>query len=274
MKWRFFKVFSLALLAVFFAFGAMAGQKDGGGGSKNIPMKAVFSGRLGDKITSDGKGAYIHQGTKSGMNSLLISKQVPWMMGSFSMTVYATTGRHMNLLFNAPVDFPPAEPLPAGCGYPYFLYDPYSLDTPVETARFHLQTFWKCQVIQHDTYTEFIRATPTQDQTILDLTAMRPGETFGVSVEMIEFVAPESTDGFGLLGYPRGAGYLLVTATDWNGDGVMDWILKTISGQLVIKHYGRADDDLPNGDHFRMSSGSFCYCGTFWMPFELKITRK
>ena len=50
MSRQFFKIFSLALLAVVVVWGTMAGQK--GGGTKEIPMKAVFSGRLGDKITS------------------------------------------------------------------------------------------------------------------------------------------------------------------------------------------------------------------------------
>jgi hypothetical protein len=280
MSRQFFKIFSLALLAVIVVVGSVAGQKGGGGGTKDIPMKAVFSD--GFKITGDSDLLYVHQGTGPGMNSLVIFQIGGWLKGAFEMVIHSNSGRYVNLLFDNAVDFPPTDPLPAGCGYPYFLYPPYSRTEPVETTQFRLGTIWKCQWIPHDGWTELIRSTTRKDATILDLTTMRMGETVGVSFEMAEFrvkddpLTPgydESVDGFGLSGYPHGAGYLLVTATDWDNNKIMDWTLKTISGRLVVKEYDRTAD-LPYGDCFKLNSGSLCYCGAFSMPFELKIARK
>jgi hypothetical protein len=280
MSRQFFKIFSLALLAVVVVLGAMAAQKGGGGGgTKDIPMKAVLSGGL-NKITGDPGGFYVHQGTKSGMNSLLIT-QTGAFPGYFAMVIYANSGRYVNLLFDTLL-YSPTEPLPVGCGYPYFLYPPYSPNDPVETTLFSLRTVWKCQYIPHDGWTELIRSTPTLDPTILNLATMRMGDTVGVSFEMAQFRVNddpetpgynESEDGYGLTSYPHGAGYLLVTATDWDGNGVMDWILRTISGRLVVVEHDRTAD-LPHGDCFKLTSGAFCEIGSFWLPFELKIARK
>jgi hypothetical protein len=284
MSRQFFKIFSLTLLAVFVVLGTTAGQKGGGdSGSKDIPMKAIFSD--GFKITSDDSSIpYVNQGNKPGMNYVVIGS--PNTSGHFVMAIYANTGRYVNMLFDNLL-IEPEEPLPGGCGYPYFLYPPYSRSDLVATTYFFLRTFWKCQYIPHvepdgTTWTEFIRSTTSKDATILNLTKMVMGETVGVSFEMARFRVnddqqtpgyDESQDLYGLTSYPTGAGYLLVTATDWDGNGVMDWILRTISGKLVVVAHDRTDV-LPQGDCFRLTSGWPCECGSFGLPFELRIARK
>jgi len=273
---QFFKIFSLALLAVVIGLGAMAiPTLSGGGGGSNadIPMQAVFSD--GFKITSDNSIVpYVNRGNKPGMNYVVIGS--PNTSGHFVMAIYSNTGRYVNLLFATPCS--PEETPAGGCPDAYFLDSPNDL---VPTTYFSLRTVWKCQYIPHDGWTEFIRSTTKRDATILNLTKMTPGETVGVSFEMAKFRVndnpltsgyDESQDLYGLTSYPTGAGYLLVTAGDWDGDGVMDWILRTISGRLVVKEHDRTTD-LPQGDCFRLTGGWPCEYGSFRLPFELKIAR-
>jgi hypothetical protein len=264
-----------------------AALTSGGAPAKDIPMMALFSERVGDKITGDGGGFYFHQGTTLDVNNVSISGRE----GNFVMVVRASSGRYVNLDFGARVT-PPEGPNLAECAKAYFLATP---EIKVQTVYWLLRTYWKCKYITHDepdgtTWTELIRSTTRRDQTMLNLTTMSPGETVAVSVEGWRFRAPddtatelpidESLDGYLMTGVqwdpdaPGSAGYLLVTATDWTGDGVTDWILRTIPGKIVIKSYDHADDILPNGDAFHMTCGYPCEYGGFQMPFELKIARK
>jgi len=263
-----------------------AAVTSGGAPAKDIPMMALFTERAGDKITGDGGGFYVHQGTSLDVNNVSISGRD----GYFVMVVRASSERSVNLNFNAQITQDAVNP--AECAKAYFLATP---EIQVQTVYWSLRTFWKCRYIPHvepdgTTWTELIRSTTRRDQTFLNLTTMRPGETVAVSVEGWRFRPPddsatelpidESVDSYLMTGVqsdpdaPGSAGYLLVTATDWTGDGVMDWILQTIPGKIVIKQYDRADDVLPNGDAFHMTCGYPCEYGGFQMPFELRITRK
>lgn len=254
--------------------------------AKDIPMIAFFSADPSNKIFGDSSMPYVHQGTTLGVNNLTISGRE----GYFVMAIYANSGRYANLLFDTRRTFPDVTN-PVECANAYFLDTPV---IPVQTTYWFLRTYWRCRYIPHEepdgtTWTELIRSTTRKDATILNLKAMVPGETVGVSVEMMKFrprdsgLTPgydESQDLYGLTGKqldpeaPGSAAYLLVTATDWNGDGVMDWILRTIPGKVVIKQYGRADDVLPHGDGFLMTCGYPCEYGSFSLPFELKIAKK
>jgi hypothetical protein len=270
----------LALLAAIFVLGAMAiptpaGGGGGGGSNADIPMKALFSDGSSFKITSDDSNVpYVNQGSKPGVNYVVISG--PSTSGNFVMAIYTNTGRYANMLFDTLMH---GESPAAGCPDAYFLDSP---DAIVPTTYFFLRTYWKCQYIPHDGWTEFIRSTTKRDATILNLTKMTPGETVGVSFEMARFRVnddpntlgyDESQDLYGLTSYPTGAGYLLVTSGDWDGDGIMDWTLKTISGKLVVEEYDRTTT-LPDGDCFRLTGGWPCEYGSFRLPFELKIARK
>lgn len=266
---------------------AGAAAMSGGAPARDIPVSALFSERVGDKVTGDGGGYYVHQGTSLDVNNISISGKD----GCFVMVVRASSGRFVDLDFGARVT-PPEAVNPPECAPANFLASP---ETPVRSFYWYLRTYWKCRYISHlepdgTIWTELIRSTTRKDQALLNLTTMKPGETVGVSVEGWRFQPPddpatplplnESADSYLMTGVqsdpdaPGSAGYLLVTATDWNGDGVLDWILRTIPGKIVIKQYDRADDILPNGDAFRMTCGYPCEYGGFQMPFELKITKK
>ena len=235
-----------------------------------IPMMALLTGDSGYRITGDG-GPYTHQGTATDLNNLTIEND-----GHFIMVVRAITGRWVNLLFNAQCTS--HEPNIEDCADPDFLL---SADA-VQTTYWSLRTYWKCRYISHadeaEPWTELIRSTTRKDATILNLKAMTPGETVGVSVEMMTFKVDGSDDLYGLTGQPLNpvdpgsAAYLLVTATDWDGDGAMDWILRSIPGKLVIKSYDRTDI-LPDGDCFRLTCGYPCEYGSFKLPVELKIAK-
>ena len=283
------RTLNIVLWGTFIAvvLGGGAAVMSGGPPVKDIPITALFSERVGDKITADGGGFYVHQGTSLDVNNISITASD----GHFLMVVRASSGRYVNLDFGTRVT-PPEGPNPAECAKAYFLATP---ETKVQTVYWLLRTYWKCKYIPHiepdgTTWTELIRSTTRKDQTTLNLTTMKPGETVAVSVEGWRFRAPddtanelpidESLDIYLMTGVqwdpdaPGSAGYLLVTATDWTGDGVMDWILRTIPGKIVIKSYDHADDILPNGDAFHMTCGYPCEYGGFQMPFELRITRK
>jgi hypothetical protein len=270
MKGRFFMIFTLVLLAVVIAFGTMAAQKGGGDTGKDIPMIAFLSVGQPNKIYGDSFVPYVHQGTRVNQNYVMMGGKD----GYFAMTVRAATGRYVNLLFDAFM-YPPENPNPGDCIYPYFLSSPA---VPVQTESFSMRTVYKCLFsVKEDSegpYTEFIRSTSTMAQSILDLRKIPMGETIGATFEMIKFKAPNSTDIYSLSGYPLGAGYVLVTATDWDGNGVMDWIIRTIPGRIKILQFDRATDVLPHGDCFKLTSGWPCEDGSFLLPFELKIARK
>jgi hypothetical protein len=264
------KVVILALLVAGIA-GSGVAQKP----ARNtvIPMMASLSGETGFKITDDGLGPYVHQGTTTELNNLTIDTD-----GHFLMVVRAVSGRKLNLLFETQC-LPPADPNPDDCPNPSYLLS----STAVGTTYWMLRTYWKCRYISHagdaEPWTELIRSTTRKDSTILDLRAMAPGETVGVSVEGMRFCEAESGSECYLMtgtqwsaSAPGSAAYLLVTATDWDGDGAMDWILRTIPGKVVIKSYDRTDI-LPDGECFRLSGSYPCAYGSFKLPFELKIAK-
>jgi hypothetical protein len=269
MSREFLKAVLLAVL-VTVLIGAASGQKGGGDTGKDIPMIAILSTDPPNKILGDSSMPYVHQGTKVNQNYVMLGGKD----GYFVMTIRAATGRHVNLLFDTLL-YPPAAPNPGDCIYPYFLSSPA---VPVQTESFSMRTVHKCLYsVKEDSegpYTEFIRSTSTMPQSILDLRKIPMGETVGVSFEMIQFRAPNSTDAYALSGHPLGAGYVLVTAGDWDGNGVMDWIIRTIPGRVKILQVDRATDVLPHGDCFKLTSGWPCEDGSFGLPFELKIARK
>lgn len=275
---------SVVLWAGFVAVvvGGVAAVKSDGASAKTIPMVALFSDRAGDKITGDGGGFYVHQGTTLDANNVSIGNT-----GDFVMVVRASSGRYVDLKFDTRTAFPVAEN-PSECALAYFLDTPA---IPVQSAYWALRTYWKCRYIPHEDetgkWTELIRSTTRRDSTILNLTTMKLNETVGVSIEMMRFRAPDNPmtpsydeyqDFYGLTSQvqPGEAGsaiYLLVTATDWNGDGVMDWILRSIPGRVVIKEWDRTCE-LACGDSFSMGADWPCKYGSFGMPFELKIAKK
>lgn len=250
--------------------GAASGQKGGGDTGKDIPMIAFLSTDPPNKIFGDSSMPYVHQGTRVNQNYVMMGGKD----GYFAMTVRAATNRYVNLLFDAFMYSPP-NPNPGDCIYPYFLSSPA---VPVQAEYFSMRTVHKCLYsVKEDSegpYTEFIRSTSTMPQSLLDLRKIPMDETIGATFEMIKFKAPNSMDIYSLGGYPLGAGYVLVTATDWDGNGVMDWIIRTIPGRVKILQYDRATDVLPHGDCFMLYSGWPCEDGAFLLPFELKIARK
>ncbi len=275
--------FIRAVLMVLLVAGVVGtGVAQKGGRSVVIPMMALFSGESGVKITDDGLGPYVHQGTTTELNNLQIEGD-----GHFTMVVRSVSGRKVNLLFDTLCRLP-GTPNPDGCADPYFLLS----TTPVQTTYWSLRTYWKCRYIPHEEpdgtkWTELIRSTTRKDSTILNLKTMVKGETVGVSIEGTRFrpsdnqgtpAYDESLDFYLMTGQPLletspgSAAYLLVTATDWDGDGVMDWILRTIPGKLVVKEYDRTAV-LPDGDCFRLNSDYPCGYGSFKLPYELKIAR-
>jgi len=267
MSRRFIKA---VLLVLFVAGVAGSGVAQKPAKTVVIPMMALFTGDSGYRITGDG-GPYAHQGTATDLNNLTIEKD-----GHFIMVVRAVTGRWVNLLFNAQCTS--AEPNIEDCADPDFLL---SADA-VQTTYWSLRTYWKCRYISHadeaEPWTELIRSTTRKDATILNLKAMTPGETVGVSVEMMTFKVDESEDLYGLTGQPLpgeagSAAYLLITATDWDGDGIMDWTLRTIPGRVVIKEWDRTTV-LLNGEALRLTCGYPCEYGSFILPFELKVARQ
>jgi hypothetical protein len=278
------KLLQALLLALLVAGVVGTGVAQKGGKSVVIPMTALFSGESGVKITDDGLGPYVHQGTTTELNNVQIEGD-----GHFIMVVRTVSHRMLNLLFDTQCR-PPVDPNPVDCADPNFLLSP----TPVQTTYWMLRTYWKCRYIPHvendgTIWTELVRSTTRKDSTILNLKTMVPGETVGVSVEGMRFnpTDNESTTGYDestldnylmtgtqlLESSPGSAAYLLVTATDWDGDGVMDWILRTIPGKVVIKEWDRTDV-LPDGDCFRLTCGFPCEYGSYKLPFELKIARK
>jgi hypothetical protein len=279
MSRNLLKAVLLAVL-VTAVIGAASGQKGGGGDTgKDIPMIAILSTDPPNKIFGDSSMPYVHQGTRVTQNFVMMGGKD----GYFAMTIRAATGRRVNLLFDTFM-YPPENPNPGDCIYPYFLSSPA---VPVQTESFSMRTVHKCLYsVKEDSegpYTEFIRSTSTMPQSLLDLRKIPMGETIGVTFEMIKFRAPdfgptrdydESMDVYSLGGYPVGAGYVLVTATDWDGNGAMDWIIRTIPGRVKILQFDRATDVLPHGDCFKLLSGWPCEDGSFLMPFEVKIARK
>lgn len=290
MAQRFWKVALLALLVAPVALGTATALKSAvKPPTTDIPVLALFSDRPGDKITGDSGIPYAYQGTRPGEDYLVINKSGSFVMG---INAPAGLGRYANLEPDTQL-FPPEPEIPTGteCANASFLPSPPDVDVP--TTYWFLRTYWKCRYVPHveedgTTWTELIRSTTRRDATILNLNSMQPGETVGVSVEMMRFRVrdntktldyDESQDLYGLTGrnlpeLPGSAAYLLVTATDWNGDGIMDWILRTIPGKIVIKQYDRADDVLLYGDGFKMVGNWPCEYGTFSLPFELKIAKK
>ncbi len=268
MSRRFVKAVLLVLL-VAGVVGSGVAQKP----ARNvvIPMMALLSGESGFRITDDGFGPYVHQGTATDLNNVTIDTD-----GHFLMVVRDVSNRKLKLLFNTPC-IPPAGPNPDDCPDPSFLLS----STAVETTYWMLRTYWKCRYIPHEDpdgtkWTELIRSTTRKDSTILNLRTMAMGETVGVSVEGMRFCTAETAlDCFLMTGQqleldPGSAAYLLVTATDWDGDGAMDWILRTIQGKVVIRSYDRTDV-LLEGECFKLSGPYPCRYGSFKLPYELKI---
>jgi hypothetical protein len=240
--------------------------------SSQIPLLAFLSAEAPNKITGDG-AFYVHQGTTPGLNCIRLESD-----GSFVMTVYAASQRRVDLKFDD-LFAPPRNTNPIECAAASFLASP---EAPVPATFWSLRTYWKCRYIPHTgpdgtTWTELIRSTTRKDAKILDLRAMSLGETVGVSVEMMSFRVGNTGDPYGLTGQPLesapgSAAYLLVTATDWDGDGAMDWVLRTIPGRLEVKEWDRTAV-LPEGEAFRLTCGYPCEYGAFALPFELKIAK-
>ena len=113
----------------------------------------------------------------------------------------------------------------------------------------------------------------------LNFTTMRMGETKGVCGlgNTIRFRTKdnsatrnhdESQDEYGLVMDPQ---YYLVKATDWDGNGVLDWILTPVCGDLKVKEADGTYSDYPYGTVLRqvVSSGQrVCDHGTYWMPLS------
>jgi hypothetical protein len=288
MSRRFFKIFSLALIAVFIVLGAISAQRTtgGGGGNRDIPMIAIFSeGPISTfpegKIRNDTPNLpYVYQGSRTGQNYLVISQ--PGTTGDFRMCIHGGSGRFVKFLFNDVLQPPrPVSELPSVCLHPYFIYP--TIKVPVETTYIFISTARECQYIYHDDasnpWTELI---PMENY--LNFTTMRIGETRGVCGlgNTIRFRTKddpatrnynESQDEYGLVMDPQ---YYLVKATDWDGNNIMDWILTPICGDLKVKEADGTYSDYPYGTVLRqvVSSGQrVCDHGTYWMPFELKIAR-
>jgi len=286
MKWRFFKVFSLALLAVFVVLGATAGLNGGGGGgNQNIPLKATFSagpfgpygpyGYLEGKIRNDNEDTwYVHQGTKAGQTQILIYQ--PATQGRLYIVIYEAA-HGVNLHFDSLL-YPPLEisqlPADKDCVPPFFIYP--DIISPIQAERIRMGTTFECQYVSHtDEKGPWAELIPMTRQ-YLNFTKMRIGETKYVCGmgNTIQFKTKESIELFSLFQEPQ---YFTVKAVDFNGDGVMDWILTPfaerykavdLNGNLVDYPYG--------GVPRRVTSSAYRSCdhGTFLMPFELKITRK
>jgi hypothetical protein len=70
--------------------------------------------------------------------------------------------------------------------------------------------------------------------------------------------------------------YYLVKTGDWDGDGILDWILTPVFGDLKVSEADGTYPDYPYGTVLRQVASSgrrLCDHGTYLMPFELKIAR-
>jgi hypothetical protein len=83
----------------------------------------------------------------------------------------------------------------------------------------------------------------------------------------------ESVDLYALFQEPQ---FFEVKGTDWDGDGLLDWIITPFAEHFKVKEDDGTYTDYPYGClPRRVTSSAYRSCdhGTFWMPFELKIAR-
>jgi len=299
MSRQFFKIGALALLAVLIVWGTMAAQKTvvaaGSGGGQDIPLKATFSagsfgpygpfGYLDSKISNDLNSPYVHQGTKTGQNQILIVQ--PSVRGNLMMVVYrsAPGNRYMNLYFDKMLFSPvPIGTLPTDwqeCLEPYFIYP--TIQYPIQTTYFRIYTGMECRRFDYvdengNPYADLVPTTK-----YLNFTKMLPGETKYVTsaANCIQFRTTnnpgtpnydESYDSYGLFHEPY---YFVVQAGNQNG--IAYWTIKPFAERF--KAVDKEDGLLKDHDYGcvprRVVSGISRDCdhGTYMMPFELKIER-
>jgi hypothetical protein len=294
MSRQFFKIFSLALLAVVVVLGATAGLNGGGGGGGNqdIPLKATFSagpfgpygsyGYLVGKFRNDKTDPYVHQGTKSGMNQILISQ--PATMGRFLFVIYAASGRYLNLHLDT-VLYPPVAigdlPPECDCLQPYFIYP--NIISPIQTTMISISTTWECQYISHNDETgSWAELIPIPKQ-YFNFAKMSPGETkyacgrgniiqFRTTDDPNTTNYDESLDMYNLYQEPQ---FFVVKAIG-NQGGITEWIITPFAERFKAKDHDGIYQDYPYGCvPRRVVSSAYASCnhGTFLMPFELKIAR-
>jgi hypothetical protein len=287
---RFLKIGSLALVGVVLVLGTVAAQKTtGGGGTADIPLKAILSeGPIGAyptaKITNDYPGLwYAHQGTKSGQNQVLISQ--PGSTGRFLFVIYGTTGRWLNLYLDSILYAPvPIANLPPeyDCLQPYFIY-PQILPV-IKTTAISISTTLECKYISHTDETGTWAELVPYSKQYLNFAKMSKGQTKyvcgrGNTVQFRTTDDPatanydESVDSYNLFQEPQ---YFTVKAGDWDQDGIMDWIITPFVERFKNKEADGTWTDYPYGCVPRRVTSSYfrsCDHGTYFMPFELKIAR-
>lgn len=302
MSRQFFKIGSFALLAVAIAFGTVAAPKTAGGGGasgQDIPLKATFlAGPFGPfgpadaqypsmegKIRNDIDQPYVHQGTKTGQNQILIVQ--PSNRGHLMMYIYSSApgNRYLNLHFNKILSYPieiGTLPTDRECLEPYFIYP--DILSPIQTTYFNFYTGMECQRFDRvDDIGPYVDLVPTTKY--LNFAKMLPGETKYAtsSATLIRFRTTddpattnydESYDYYGLWHEPQ----FFVVQAFGNQSGVAYWTIKPVAERY--KAVDPKDNILKDHDYGsvprRVTSGISrdCNHGTFMMPFELKIERK
>ena len=299
MSRQFFKIGALALLAVVVVWGTMAAQKTvvaagGGGANQDIPLKATFSagsfgpygsyGYLDGKFTNDITDPYVHQGTKTGQNQILINQ--PATMGRFIMVIYRTAPGHrfVNLHLNSML-YPPVAigdlPPECDCLQPYFIYP--NILPQIQTTYFYMCTTYEYQrkdsSDEKGPYAEF---TP-MPKSYLNFAKMLPGDEryacgFGSDIRFRTTDNPlttnydESYDIYNLFQAPQ----VFVVKAWGNQSGVSYWTITPFDGRFKAEDNHRIlQDNIYGCVPRRVTSSAYSSCdhGTFMMPFELKIER-
>ena len=232
-------------------------------------MKAVFSegpistfpeGKMSDDTAIL---PYVYQGSRTGQNYLVISQ--PGTTGDFRMCIHGGSGRFVKLLFNDVLREP------ASCLGKLI---PYAPRTPIlfirqSKSRLKPHIFSSVRRGNANTSTMMMHRTPWTElipmENYLNFTTMRMGKTGGLYDlgNTIRFRTKdnsatgnrdESQDEYGLVMDPQ---YYLVKATDWGGNGVLDWILTQVCGDLKVKEADGTYQDYPYGTVLRqvVSSG-------------------
>lgn len=286
MSARFLRVFLLALLAAGVLLGTASAQKGGGGtATKDIPLIATFYGfdSSGNalKITNDViNGAYVHQGNKPGQNKIVFSA------GSLIFSIYKESGRWVNLSFDQVLEAPvPILDLKSeyNCRPPYFIYP--EIWSSITTTYFFIRTLNEYQRVIHGenpldpwaeftslvrTYPDFLKMSEGQVKYVCGV-----GNTVPFRTDDPNTGLDESQDQFALFQEPQ---FYEIQATDWNGDGVTDWVIRPYAGHFKVWDTDNKEyKDFPQGCiPRRVTSSAFrdCNHGEFAMPFELRLRRK